>query len=72
MGDEKAGKESRYPERRGEMEAGKTNEIATGHCIKSDLERVGEKNDRKKESETTDRERSKREVRGRKRQWKRK
>ena len=43
MGDEKAGKESRYPERRGEMEAGKTNEIAMGECIKSDLERVGEK-----------------------------
>ena len=34
-------KEGRYPENRGEMEAGKKSEIAIGNCIKRDLERVG-------------------------------
>ena len=68
MGDEKLA-ESRYPESGGELEVRKKTNIAMGNCIKSDLERmVGEewKNDRYKELETADRERSKRKVRGRK------
>ena len=49
------------------METRKT-EIAMRNCIKSDLERVGEewKNDREKELETADRERSMKKVRVRK------
>ena len=34
----KTGKETRYPEIREEIEAGRKTEIAMGGCIKSDLE----------------------------------
>ena len=43
MGYEKNDKESKCPESRGEMEAGKKTEIAMEDCFKSDKERMGEK-----------------------------
>ena len=59
----KTDKESTYPESRGEMEAGKKTEIAKWPRMSGSK---FEPNDKQKELETVDRERSKRKVRGRK------